>query len=144
MRQRRHNRTAGFSLIEVVVGIALLGLVTAPVCASLLLSVRLNSYSQALMQAQLQTASVAETLLAEGINIAAKDGEDAVWDGNAEDGWTRKLDGVELTVTAVSGKPYYEVSLSSGFGVEGNEETVVVKTRVRDVTPPEPEGGDGT
>ena len=50
MRQRRHNRTAGFSLIEVVVGIALLGLVSAPICASLVLSVRLNTHARMLME----------------------------------------------------------------------------------------------
>jgi prepilin-type N-terminal cleavage/methylation domain-containing protein len=71
----KNKQEGGFSLIEVVVGIAVLGLVTAPVCASLLLSVRMNSHSQALMNARLQASGVVETLLAEGIDVDAKVGE---------------------------------------------------------------------
>jgi len=147
MRQRKHNRTAAFSLIEVVVGIALLGLVTAPVCASLVLSVRLNAHAQALMSARLQTAGVVETLLAEGIDITATDGEDPVWTEDGENVWTRTMDGVLVTVTEVTEtvgegevpQPYYKVTVSSSVGVEGKEETVVLTTSVRAVPP---EGGD--
>ena len=155
MRQRKHNRTAAFSLIEVVVGIALLGLVTAPVCASLVLSVRLNAHAQALMSARLQTAGVVETLLAEGIDVDATVGEGGplVWgerqDGGEEqeDYWTRTMDGVLVTVTEVTEtvgegevpQPYYKVTVSSSVGVEGKEETVVLTTSVRAVPP---EGGD--
>lgn len=144
MRHRRHNRTAGFSLIEVVVGIAVLGLVTVPICASLVLSVRLNAHAQALMNARLQTAGVVETLLAEGINVAAEDGGEPLWDGDSDGPWTRTMDGVDVTVTEVTDaggntEPYYEVTVSGSVGVDGTEKTVVVETRVRAVPQ---EGGD--
>lgn len=135
MRQRRHNRTAGFSLIEVVVGIALLGLVTAPVCASLVLSVRMNSHAQALMQARLQASGVVETLLAEGIDVTPAEGEEAVWGEKVDGHWTREIDGVDVTVTEVieneASQPYYEVTVSGSVGVEGKEETVLFTTQVR-------------
>lgn len=136
MRQRKHNRTAGFSLIEVVVGIALLGLVTAPVCASLLLSVRLNTHSQTLMHARMQASGVMETLLAEGINVDARvgEGEDASFVWNEEEAvgdepacWTREMDGVDVTVTEENGKPYYAVTVFCAVG----EEEVEFTTHVR-------------
>lgn len=138
MRQRSHNRTAGFSLIEVVVGIALLGLVTAPVCASLILSVRLNGHAQALMNARLQASGVVETLLAEGITTGTDDGE-------------LLLEGVPegVTVEVTKAGLHYDVVVTSSVGVEGKEETVVIETSVRAVEPlpalPDPDlegGGD--
>lgn len=116
MRQRKHNRTAGFSLIEVVVGIAVLGLVTAPVCASLVLSVRLNSHAQALMNARLQASGVVETLLAEGVDT----------DKTPVDS-TTDLEGTKVTVKEVSGKPYYEVTVSCTVGDEDVEFTTHVR-----------------
>ena len=154
MRHRRHNRTAGFSLIEVVVGIAVLGLVSAPVCASLLLSVRMNTHAQMLMSARLQASAVAETLLAEGIDVTETVGEDEtlVW-GEKQDGgegqegyWTRELDGVAVTVAEMreddNVQPCYAVTITGSAGAEGKEETVVLETIVRAVEPiPEQEGG---
>ena len=116
MLKRKHNRTAGFSLIEVVVGIAVLGLVTAPVCASLVLSVRLNAHAQALMNARLQAAGVVETLLAEGVNT-----------GTTPVDATTELDGTEVTVREISGKPYYEVTVSCTVGDEEVEFTTHVR-----------------
>ena len=120
MGQRKHNRTAGFSLIEVVVGIALLGLVTAPVCASLVLSVRLNSHSQALMDARLQASGVVETLLAEGIYLRLDAEGNPSADSDYEEiseGWQMKPEiapqGVVVSVAEVSGEPYYAVTVSS-------------------------------
>ena len=107
---RKHNSTAGFSLIEVIVGIAMLGLVTVPVCASLVLSVRLNSHAQSLMTAQLQAAGAVETLLAEGFD---PDELDAI-----------EVDGVE--VDYVDKTNYYEVTVHSTV----NGETVAFKTSV--------------
>ena len=147
MGQRKHNRTAGFSLIEVVVGIALLGLVTAPVCASLVLSVRLNAHSRALMEARLQASGVVETLLAEGI-----DTKDTDWtvtktrtegDQTIDCGWKMKdtvsPQGVSVKVEEVPGKSYYAVTVTSSVAVDGNYETVILETSVR--AAPQ-EGGD--
>ena len=122
MGQETNNRTAGFSLIEVIVGIAVLGLVTVPVCASLLLSVRLNSHAQALMQARLQTAGVVETLLAEGIAEGTADG-------------TLELADIPegVTVEVSENGSYYDVTVTGSAGAAGKEQTVAVETIVRAV-----------
>lgn len=139
MRKRRHNRTAGFSLIEVVVGIALLGLVTAPVCASLILSVRLNSHAQALMSARLQASGVVETLLAEGITTDAEGRLEGF--SPKESAWEKIEDGVTVVAEKENtSDPFYKVTVSSSVGVEGKQETVVIETRVRAVSA---KGGEG-
>lgn len=63
---RKHNSSAGFSLIEVLVAITLLGLVAVPIGSSLAVSFRLNTRSEALLQAQLAVSSAVETIMAEG------------------------------------------------------------------------------
>lgn len=65
------NRAAGFSLIEVLAAITVLGLIAAPIGTSLVMSHRLNARSQQLMQAQLAVSNTVETLMAEGITGAA-------------------------------------------------------------------------
>lgn len=62
----KHN--AGFSLIDVLVAIALLGILVVPTCTSLLLSVRMNHRAEEILQAQLAVSSTVETLMAEGID----------------------------------------------------------------------------
>ena len=63
---RKHNSTAGFSLIEVLVAITILGLVVVPIGSSLVLSFRLNARSEDMLQAQLAVSSAVETIMAEG------------------------------------------------------------------------------
>ena len=63
---RKHNQTAGFSLIEVLVAITILGLVVVPIGSSLVLSFRLNARSEDTLQAQLAVSSAVETIMAEG------------------------------------------------------------------------------
>ena len=65
---RKHNQTAGFSLIEVLVAITILGLVVVPIGSSLVLSFRLNARSGDTLQAQLAVSSAVEPLMAEGYN----------------------------------------------------------------------------
>ena len=126
MRQRRHNRTAGFSLLEVVIGIALLGLVTAPVCASLVLSVRMNSHAQALMSARLQASGVVETLLAEGI---ATDTEGNLEGFSPKEGaWEKIEDGVTVVAEQENAADqFYKVTVSCTVGDEEVEFTTHVR-----------------
>ena len=63
---RKHNE--GFSLVEVVVAIAILGLIVVPCGSALLMSIRINEKAQQMMQAQLAVSSAVETLMAEGID----------------------------------------------------------------------------
>lgn len=67
MKDAKRKGTGGFSLVEVLTAITVLGLVAAPVGASLVMSHRLNARSQQLMQAQLAVSNAVETLMAEGI-----------------------------------------------------------------------------
>lgn len=71
MRKTRKQRTAGFTLVEVIVAIAIMGLVSAPICVSLVLAGRLNARSRAVMEAELEVRTAVETLMAEGITGAA-------------------------------------------------------------------------
>lgn len=66
MARRKYNSSAGFSLIEVLVAITILGLVVVPIGSSLVLSFRLNARSQDMLQAQLAVSSAVETIMAEG------------------------------------------------------------------------------
>ena len=63
-----HNRTEGFSLIEVMVSIAILGFVAVPMFSGLLFSYRLNHRSDEKLQAQLAVSNAVETIMAEGFN----------------------------------------------------------------------------
>lgn len=66
---KKHNE--GFSLIETVVAIAILGLIVVPCCSALLMSIRINEKAQQMMHAQLAVSSAVETLMAEGIAEAS-------------------------------------------------------------------------
>lgn len=59
---------AGFSLVEVLVAIVLLGMMAIPTCTGLVMSVRLNDKTDQVMQAQLAVSSAVEILMAEGIS----------------------------------------------------------------------------
>ena len=60
--KKKHNE--GTSLIDVLVGIALLALVVIPTCTGLVLSVRINARAEQLLQDQLAVSSAVETLMA--------------------------------------------------------------------------------
>lgn len=62
----KHN--AGFSLVEVLVAIVLLGTLVVPICSALVLTFRMNEKTDNLLRAQLAVSSAVETLLAEGIS----------------------------------------------------------------------------
>ena len=62
------KNNAGFSLIDVLVAIVLLGILVVPTCTSLLFSVRMNERAEEMLQAQLAVSSTVETLMAEGID----------------------------------------------------------------------------
>ena len=67
MRKSGKRGTAGFSLVETIVAIAILGLLSAPICASLLLAGRINAHSRAVLDAQLAVRTTVETLMESGI-----------------------------------------------------------------------------
>ncbi len=79
------SRRAGSSLIEVVVSIAILGLVVVPLCSSIVLAHRVNARTEALMQDQLAVSAAVERLMAQGVDVSATDNK---WT-RVEGGWKR-------------------------------------------------------
>lgn len=122
MKKIGKERTAGFSLLEVVVAIAIIGLISAPICSSLILAGRINAHSQAVMEAHLNVRTAVETLMKDGVTKA--------------DTAYRKNDFPNVTIkTEKDGEnPYYRVTVSD----KPTEPLVTVKTYVRAVSP---EGG---
>ena len=123
MKKIGKERTAGFSLLEVVVAIAIIGLISAPICTSLILAGRINAHSQAVMEAHLNVRTAVETLMQDGVTV--------------ESGEYRKNEFPHVTIATkkVDGKPYYHVTVS-----DKRTKLVTVDTYVRAVSP---EGGGG-
>lgn len=67
MRHECGWSSAGFSLIEVVVSIAILGMAVIPISGGMVLSHRLNARSEQVLQARLEVSGAVEALMAEGI-----------------------------------------------------------------------------
>lgn len=122
MKKIGKERTAGFSLLEVVVAIAIIGLISAPICTSLILAGRINAHSQAVMEAHLNVRTAVETLMKDGVTAASDD--------------YRKEAFPNVTVKTVKDgeTPYYHVTVSD----KRTEPLVKVETDIRAVSP---EGG---
>ncbi len=129
--KNRHNE--GFTLVELLVSIALLSAIVLPTCTSLVLSYRLNAKAEQMMQAQLAVSSAVETLMAEGIDggraktILDNGGTD--YDFAWEDGGFSETDDypdVKITIAVEAGNDaYYAVTVSD------NAELVTVTTHIR-------------
>lgn len=115
MKQKNNE---GFSLIEILVGMAILALIVLPTCTGMVMSFRLNAKTNQMLQAQLAVSSAVETLMAEGITEARAD-YDIEGDG------TDRFEKVKINTTAIDGEPYYTVE------VKDNEGLVTVKTTIR-------------
>lgn len=122
MKKIGKERTAGFSLLEVVVAIAIIGLISAPICSSLILAGRINAHSQAVMEAHLNVRTAVETLMKDGVTEKSDE--------------YRKNEFSHVTIKTVKDgdNPYYHVTVSD----KRTEPLVTVETYVRAVSP---EGG---
>ena len=121
MKKIGKERTAGFSLLEVVVAIAIIGLISAPICTSLILAGRINAHSQAVMEAHLNVRTAVETLMKDGVTAASSAYRES------------EFPDVTINTEKVVGKPYYHVTVSD----RRTESLVTVETDIRAV----PEGG---
>ena len=121
MKKIGKERTAGFSLLEVVVAIAIIGLISAPICTSLILAGRINAHSQAVMEAHLNVRTAVETLMKDGITA------------ESADYCAEKFPNVTVEMVKDSKNPYYHVTVSD----KHTEPLVKVETYVRAV----PKGG---
>lgn len=105
MKKKRKGQ-GGFSLLEVIVSIALLGLLLVPISSGLLLSFRINAKSNDILQARLAVSSAVETLMAEGVeNYRSADFPEVYIS-------TRPLGGAGWEVT-VSSREHAEVSVTA-------------------------------
>lgn len=131
--KRKHN--AGFSLIEILVAIVLLGAIAVPTCTSLVMSVRMNARTEDMMQAQLAVSSAVETLMAEGITGPSDeyDFSEVEIDGTKVE--VDQFPDVEIMTDGTAGDPYYTVTVTS------NDDLVSVTTYIRAAGT---EGGEGS
>lgn len=124
MRKSGKRGTAGFSLVETIVAIAILGLLSAPVCASLLLAGRINTHSRAVLDAQLAVRTTVETLMESGISADT-------------DSYDTEFPGMKIDTEPEDGSSsYYKVTVSDGADL------VTVETYIH-AAPQTPEGGEG-
>lgn len=121
MKKIGKERTAGFSLLEVVVAIAIIGLISAPICSSLILAGRINAHSQVVMEAHLNVRTAVEILMRDGVTA-----ENPTYRAD-------EFSTVTIKTEKVDGKPYYHVTVSD----KRTEPLVTVETDIRAV----PEGG---
>lgn len=122
MKKIGKERTAGFSLLEVVVAIAIIGLISAPICSSLILAGRINAHSQVVMEAHLNVRTAVETLMQDGVTQPS--------DNYRADEFPK----VTIKMVKDGDNPYYHVTVSD----KRTEPLVTVETYVRAVSP---EGG---
>jgi len=106
MKKPMNKKTAGSALIEVVLAITILGLVSAPICGSLMVAARINARSRQVMAAQLQVSSAVEQLMAEGIEETGTAGSKTIVDpelpGIIVTAGTDKEEGLYRQITVTS------------------------------------------
>lgn len=120
------RKNGGYSLVEVLVAIALLAIIVLPTCTSLVLSVRINARTDEMLRAQLAVSSAVETLMAEGIRLNGAEGS------SEEQDYEARFTGVDFSFPAglksMAAGQFAEVTVSC--------DGVSVTTQVR-VVPPE-------
>ena len=125
---KRNN--GGFTLIEVLISIVVLGLVVLPVCSSLVMATRINAKAESILDAKLAVSSAVETMMASGIHEEVSGDtsmEGVVFDTSIEE--TVEIDGETVPV-------YYKVTVTSTV-----LDTIKVETYIRAAEETTPAGG---
>lgn len=132
MKQLIQKGKAGSALVEVVLAIAILGLVSAPICSTLMVAARINAQSRAVMKAQTQVSSAVERLMAEGIEA-----------GDTAEFSKPDYPGVTLQRTKVE-SAYCEITVTSADDLVSVNTAVKIKPAGEPGEPGEtPAGGEG-
>ena len=127
------KNNAGFSLVEVLVAIVILGILSAPVCTSLVLSTRMNVKATELLEAQLAVSSAVETLMAEGIDEAKVASNLPYYDEKIVDANTTEdsFPGIKVEVQAVpieGTSDFYDYYAVKVYTDDGD---IIVTTHIR-------------
>ncbi len=126
----KQDRNGGYSLVEILLAIVLLGAIMVPTCTSLVMSIKINDRTDEMMQAQLAVSSAVETLMAEGITGAA---EDYGW--FTPEGESQQVDRfpeVTIKTEKVESEPYYIVTVTKSVEIENeSRELASVTTYIR-------------
>ncbi len=141
--QKLKIQTEGFSLIEVLVSIAILGIIVVPVCQGIVNSVAINRASNEILQARLAVSSAVETLMAEGVQY--KTGNDGKYITDSEQNTDPdRFDGLTISVSAkdpdsnTNIPAYYEVEVKEDLPADASRTPIEVTTRIRAVQYEEP------
>lgn len=128
----------GFTLLETMIAIVILGLVVVPTCSSLVLSFRMNAKADKMLRDQLAVSSAVETLMAEGIEKPSSEFAEGDYGnlGENEQGIIEdRFPDVKIEAAKEeNADPFYTVTVSRG---EVSVQTVireVVSTAVSDST----------
>lgn len=110
------QNNSGFSLVEVVVAMAILGTFAIISCTSLVLGLRMNEKSDSMLQAQLAVSTAVETLMAEGI-LVDEEGN-LLTDAEGNLAITNRFSNVQVAVKKAKDAennvlPYYEVTVTA-------------------------------
>lgn len=133
--KRKHN--GGYSLIEVLIAMAVLGIITVPTTSALLTAHRMNVKAEQMLEAQLEVSSAVESLMATGI----ASGTDY---SNIETSFNVKVDPPERVIEGGVQQPYYKVVVTSE-----DDDSVTVTTYIRETpkppaSPENPKNGGST
>ena len=67
---KKFKERCGAALLEVLISIAMMGLLMVPISSGILMSLHINERSDEILQARLAVSSAVETIMATGINSA--------------------------------------------------------------------------
>ena len=107
---KRNNE--GFTLIEVLLSIVILGLIVVPICSSLVMAVRINAKAESILDAKLAVSSAVEELMATGIKEPID----------------KTVDELHIEATPAANGNYYDVTVTY---TESGKELVSVTTQIR-------------
>ncbi len=122
---KKFKERCGAVLLEVLISIAILGLLTVPISSGIMMALHIDARSNDIMQARLAVSSAVEAIMATGI--------DSVEAAKALD-----LPGVDIdNVIPPGGNGYWKLTVRSE-----NFDNIFVDMRVRSNAVRTPEGGD--
>lgn len=121
---RKFKNRCGAALLEVLISIAILGLLTVPISSGIMMSLHINANSDEIMRAKLAVSSAVETIMAEGIESVDAAKALDLQDVKIDDGIT------------LDPKGYWTLTVRSR-----NFDDIFVEIRVRSNAVRAPEGG---